>query len=87
MSRDNFGMHLLFGNDLLMTFIPFLSVTHLENSFPYMNNLHHIIKFAVGKESNGELEFLDTSLKQLARKMLYPPRLINHIPLPPLKMT
>ena len=38
--------------------------THLENFFYYINNLHENIKFTMEEESNGELAFLDTSLKR-----------------------
>ena len=48
-------------NDLI-TFI--LKCTDLENFFHYINNLHQNIKFTMEEESNGELAFLDTLLKQ-----------------------
>ena len=48
-------------NDLI-TFI--LKYTDLENFFHYINNLHQNIKFTMEEESNGELAFLDTLLKQ-----------------------
>ena len=38
--------------------------THLENFFHHINNLHQNIKFTMEEESNGELGFLDTLLKQ-----------------------
>ena len=38
--------------------------THLENFFHHINNLHQNIKFTMEEESNGELAFLDTLLKQ-----------------------
>ena len=41
-----------------------LKRTYLENFFHHINNLHQSIKFTVEEESNGELAFLDTSLKQ-----------------------
>ena len=41
-----------------------LKGTHLENFFHHYNNLYQNIKFAMEKESNGELAFLDTLLKQ-----------------------
>ena len=41
-----------------------LKRTHLENFFHYINNLHQNIKFTMEEESNGELAFLDTLLKQ-----------------------
>ena len=50
-----------FENDLI-TFI--LKYTDLENFFHYINNLHQNIKFTMEEESNGELAFLDTLLKQ-----------------------
>ena len=36
----------------------------MENCFYHINNLHQDIKFAMEEESNGELAFLDTLLKQ-----------------------
>ena len=36
----------------------------MENFFHHIKNLHQNIKFTTEKESNGELAFLDTSLKQ-----------------------
>ena len=41
-----------------------LKRTHLENFFHHIKNLHQNIKFTTEKERNGELAFLDTSLKQ-----------------------
>ena len=41
-----------------------LKRTHLENFFQHIKNLHQNIKFTVEEESNGELAFLDTLLKQ-----------------------
>ena len=41
-----------------------LKRTHLENFFHHINNLHQNIKFTMEEESNGELAFLDTLLKQ-----------------------
>ena len=90
--------------------------THLENFFHHTNNRHQNIKFTEEKESNGELAFFDTLLKQnnrerslfwyigslhiltntyttanttkqVARKVLFPPCLIEHIPLSQIKMT
>ena len=37
---------------------------HKENFFHHINNLQQIIKFTMEKESNGELAFLITLLKQ-----------------------
>ena len=37
---------------------------HLENFFHHISNLHQNIKFTMKDESNGELAFLDTSLKR-----------------------
>ena len=37
---------------------------HLEKFFHHLNNLHQNIKFTMEEESNGELAFLDTLLKQ-----------------------
>ena len=51
------------GNDLLMTFILFLNVRTWK-TFSNINNLHQNIKFTMEEESNGELAFLDTVLKQ-----------------------
>ena len=36
----------------------------MENFFYHINNLHQDIKFTMEEESNGELAFLDTLLKQ-----------------------
>ena len=41
-----------------------LKRSHLENVFHRINNLHQNIKFTMDEESNGELAFLDTLLKQ-----------------------
>ena len=41
-----------------------LKRTHLENFSHHINNLHQNIKFTMKEESNGELAFLDTLLKQ-----------------------
>ena len=41
-----------------------LKWTHLENFFHHINNLHQNVKFTMEEESNGELAFLDTLLKQ-----------------------
>ena len=41
-----------------------LKRTHLENFFHHINNLIQNIKFTMEEESNGELAFLDTLLKQ-----------------------
>ena len=74
---------------------------HLENFFHHINNLHQNIKFTMEEESNGEPAFLDTfldtlltntyttalTMKQVARKVLFPPCLIEHIPLSQIKMT
>ena len=38
--------------------------THLENFCHHINNFHQNIKFTMEEESNGELAFLDTLLKQ-----------------------
>ena len=38
--------------------------THLENFFHQIDNLHQNIKFNMEEESNGEVAFLDTLLKQ-----------------------
>ena len=40
-----------------------LKHTHLENVFHHISNLHENIKFTMKEESNGELAFLDSSLK------------------------
>ena len=53
-------------NDFLMKFIPFLNV---ENLFHDINNLHQNIKFTMEEESNEELAFLDTLLKQNNEKI------------------
>ena len=42
----------------------FDSIILLENFFHHINNLHQNIKFIMEEESNGELAFLDTLLKQ-----------------------
>ena len=41
-----------------------LKCTHWENFFHHINNLHQNIVFTMEEESNGELAFLDSSLKQ-----------------------
>ena len=41
-----------------------LKLTHLENFFHHINNLHQNIKFTMEEESNGELVCLDTLLKR-----------------------
>ena len=41
-----------------------LKCTPLENFSYHINNLHQNIKFTMKEESNGELAFLDTLLKQ-----------------------
>ena len=41
-----------------------LKCMHLESFFHHINNLHQNIKFTMEEESNGELVFLDTLLKQ-----------------------
>ena len=41
-----------------------LKCTLLENFFHHISNLHQNTKFTVEEESNGELAFLDTLLKQ-----------------------
>ena len=41
-----------------------LKRTHLENFFHHISDLHQTIKFTMEEESNGELAFLDTLLKQ-----------------------
>ena len=46
-----------------------LKCTHRENFFHYINNIHQNIKFTMEEESNGELVFLDTLLKQNNRKI------------------
>ena len=46
-----------------------LKRTHLENFFHHINNLHQNIKFTVEEESNGEVVFLDTSLKRNNREI------------------
>ena len=45
-------------------FYSILKLTHLENFFHHINNLHQNIKFTMEEESNGELAFLDTFLKR-----------------------
>ena len=42
----------------------FDSIILLEKFFHHINNLHQNIKFIMEEESNGELAFLDTLLKQ-----------------------
>ena len=92
-----------------------LKCTHFENFFQHINNLHQNIKFTMEEGINGELAFLDTSLKwimkrllywyignlhiltntytkaltikQVARKVLFPPCLVEHIPLSQINMT
>ena len=41
-----------------------LKLTHLENFFHHINNLHQNIKFTMEAESSGKLAFLDTLLKR-----------------------
>ena len=41
-----------------------VKLTQLENFFYHINNLHQNIKFTMEEESNGELAFFDTLLKQ-----------------------
>ena len=41
-----------------------LKCTHLENVFHHINNLHQNIKLTMEEETNAELTFLDTLLKQ-----------------------
>ena len=41
-----------------------LKRTHLKHFFNYINNLHQNMKLTMEEESNGELAFLDTLLKQ-----------------------
>ena len=41
-----------------------LKLTHLENFFHHMNNLHQNTKFTIEKISNGEQAFLETLLKR-----------------------
>ena len=41
-----------------------LKRTHLEYIFHHINKLYQNIKFTMDEESNGELAFLDTLLKQ-----------------------
>ena len=45
-------------------FYSILKLTHLENIFHHINNLHQNIKFTMEEKSNGELAFLDTLLKR-----------------------
>ena len=67
--------------------------THLENVFHHIKNLHQNIKFTMEEKSNGELAFLDTLLKRnngeisVLISVLFPPYLIEHIPLSQIKMT
>ena len=53
------GLETIFGDVFLI-----LKCTPLENFFYHINNLHQNIKFTMKEESNGELAFLDTLLKQ-----------------------
>ena len=46
-----------------------LKRTHLENFFHHINNPHQNIKFTMDEESNGELAFLDASLKRNNREI------------------
>ena len=91
-----------------------LKCTLLENFFHHISNLHQNTKFTMEEESNGELAFLDTllkqnngkisvlvyrkpthtdqytaalTIKQVARKVLFPPFLMEHIPLSQIKMS
>ena len=49
----------------------FDSIILLENFFHHINNLHQNIKFIMEEESNGELAFHDTLLKQNNGEILY----------------
>ena len=49
----------------------FDSIILLENFFHHINNLHQNIKFIMEEESNGELVFHDTLLKQNNGEILY----------------
>ena len=46
-----------------------LKCMHLENLFHHINNPHQNIKFTMQEQSNGELAFLDTILKQNKREI------------------
>ena len=73
----------------------------MQNFFHHINNLHQNIKFTMEEENNGEILFWyigslhilsNTYTKaltttQVAREVLFPPCLIEHIPLKPIKMT
>ena len=50
-------------------FYSILKLTHLENFFHHINNLHQNIKFTMEEESNGELVFLDTLLERNNREI------------------
>ena len=52
-----------FGNGLLLMFTLLLNVRTWK-TFHHISNLHQNIKFTMEGESNGELAFLDTLLKQ-----------------------
>ena len=58
-----------FGNDLLITFIPFLNVCTWKTFFHHINNLHQNIKFTMEEGSKGELAFLGTLFKRNNEKI------------------